>query len=828
MLSDLRYALRQLLHNPGFTFIAVLTLALGIGANTAVFSLVNASLLRPLPYPESSRIVELQELNLKRGYRLSVSYPNFEDWFLRQKSLSALAFCTVQPSNLRTEQGADRISIAFVGHQLFNAYGVLPVRGRNFEKSDDLAGSAPTVILTHQAWEKRFGAEPGILGRQISLADVNATVIGILPKDFFAYQNVEVFMAVGPMANALFLTNRSNHMDSMVLARLAPGISLEVAKEDLAKVGAGLEREYPSDNKGRGISVTPLQERLGGGSRQNLMLLLGAVGMVLLIACVNVANMLLSKASARAREIAIRGALGAGRSRIIRQLLTESLLLSLVGGLSGLLLGHLLYDFMATLIPWEMRVLSGGEAPGFDWRVAAFLLGVTGLTGLAFGLLPALQLTRDLQGAGLSERQGTGKGRKLGRFRASDVLVVTEIALAAMLLIGATLLIRSLWTLRSEKLGFDSSRLITLRLANPERRLGNDTVRAQLLYEEALKRVAALPGVESVGLTSIVPFSGANSSIMFNLPDRPMPAQGEFPDVQIQSVAPSYFQSLGLPLLKGRVFALSEHRPKVPKGKVGMDVILAAYKDFQMEGVVSRAFAEKYWPGQDPVGKRIRLGNAEMCFGTIEIVGVCADSSQYRLDQRNQEALFVPFRQFCPPLDYGMLIRTHQDPKPLINQVRQCLRDFSKDDPVYDLQLQEERIEGSISGRDFNSRLFAIFAVVAAVLALVGIYGVLAFTVSRRTREFGIRLALGARNGQILSSVLNRGLALALIGVAAGLVGAWFCARFIESQLYGTDATSPAIYLGTALAVLIASLLACFIPARRATRVDPVVALRSE
>jgi putative ABC transport system permease protein len=827
-MTDLRFALRTLVKTPGFTVVIILTLALGIGANTALFSVINTTLLRPLPYKDAERLVELNTTT-KTGGSMSPSYPDFLEFKKRQRAFDSLSALYTTPTNLTTNQGTERVSTAFVDHDFFRVFGVAVAAGSDFSEEDDRPASAPLVLISHDAWQKRFGGAPDMIGRQILLAGKSVTIAGILPGSFHAFRPAEFYTSLSPFVQGFYMEHRNNHYgDFSVIGRLKSGVSMEAARSEMAALAASLEKTYPETNSGNGASLTSLQERLGGGSRETLYILLGAVGMVLLIACVNVANMLLSRACAREREMAVRAALGASRMRIVRQLLSESLLLAGAGGIIGIIFGQWLYSTLGSLIPYNMRVLSeGSTASPLDWRVISFSLAVSMITGIAFGLAPAWQLSHASPHDALKERSSSGS-RRIGRFRISDILVVTEVALAAMLLIGAGLMIRSVWSLKEQSLGFQPEHLITLKIASPASRMNNDWTRAQAFYEQASEVVRALPGVESVGIVNNHAFDYGNNSIMFYLRDKSVPAPGEFPTVRNKAVDPDYFKTLGIAIIRGRVFERTERRPPIPPGAEDMGVIMRAYRDFVIDGMVSKSFANHYWPNEDAVGKVIRLGTPETPYGWVQITGVVDDSTQYSLKQQNKEELFLSFRQWSPPLDFGLVIKARGDPAPLVSSIRKALQDFSKLDPVYSIKLQTALIENSLYGQKFNSQLFGFFAAVALALSLIGIYGVLSFAVSRRTREFGIRIALGAEENQVLGGVLLRGLKLIVPGIVIGLSAAWMLGRMIQSQLYGITPTDPSTYALVALVLLFTALVACWLPARRATRVNPVEALRAE
>jgi len=826
-MHHLRFAIRSFLKTPGFTAAILLTLALGIGANIGLFSVINATLLRPLPYPEPARLVELIEHN-KDGFGMSVAYPNFADWKEQQRCFTQLSLFHARASDLAIDGVTQRVQAGYVDADFFRALGVNIVLGRNFTREDDRSASPIVVLLTHESWQKRFGADPSIVGRHLVLAGHEATVVGVLPENFRFYREMELYVTLAPFVAELYMTDRQNHNDAAGIARLREGVSLDQAREEMAAVAAHLEAAYPKTNAGIGVSLQPLQERVSGRVRSSLLLLFGAVGMVLLIACVNVANMLLSKASARGREMAIRTALGAGRRDLLQQLLIESLLLAVVGSLAGLVVGQWLFGAFGSLIPYEQQMLGAALSnPFLDWRVILFVTGITLFTGIGFGLFPALQLTRAMPAEALKERSGTG-AQAPGRLRVSDVLVVAEVSLATMLLIGAGLMIRNLHQLKSASLGFDSDRLVTLKIASPSLRMGGVTERVVNFYEQAAEALRRLPGVETVGITNRIPYDFTDSTMIFHLRDAPLPEPGRFPATSVRSVDPEYFRALGIRPIQGALFTREKALIPIPPGKPDMPAILAALREHSMKGVVSQSFARRHWPDSSAVGKVIRLGIPEAAYGWVEIVGVVPDIRLQSVEQDFLDELYLPFRQWAVPVDFGLVVRVSGDPEAMLPVIREAIQAYAPQDPAYALRVQRLQVEQSLSDRRFNSLLLGFFALLAVGLSLIGIYGVLAFAINQRTREIGVRMALGASSEQVLLQVLRRGLSLIVPGILLGLLGAWALSRWLQSQLHGLQATDPLTYVLTALILLVASVAACWLPARRATRIDPVEALRSE
>jgi predicted permease len=826
-MNHLRFAVRSFLKTPGFTIAILLTLALGIGANIGLFSVINATLLRPLPYPDSARLVELIEQN-KDGFGMSVAYPNFVDWKERQGCFAQLALFHASASDLAIDGVTQRVQAGYVDADFFRTLGVNLVLGRNFTREDDRSASPIVVLLTHESWQKRFGADPAIVGRRLVFAGHEATVVGVLPENFRFYREMELYVTLAPFVAELYMTDRQNHNDAAGIGRLRDGVTLAQAREEMSAIAKHIEEANPKTNAGIGVRLQPLQERVSGRVRSSLLLLFGAVGMVLLIACVNVANMLLSKASARGREMAIRTALGAGRRDLIQQLLTESLLLAVVGSLAGLMVGQWLFGAFGALIPYEQQMLGAALAnPFMDWRVILFVVGITLFTGIGFGLFPALQLTRAMPAEALKERSGTG-AHAPGRLRVSDGLVVAEVALATMLLIGAGLMIRNLHNLKSTSLGFDSDRLVTLKIASPNLRMGGVTESVVNFYEQAAEALRKLPGVESVGITNRVPYDFSDSTMIFHLRDAPLPEPGRFPATSVRSVDPEFFRAMGIRPVQGSLFTREKALIPIPSGKPDMPAILAALREHSMKGVVSQSFARRHWPDSSAVGKVIRLGIPEAAYGWVEIVGVVPDIRLQSVEQEYFDELYLPFRQWAVPVDFGLVVRVSGDPEGMLSTIRDAVQAYAPQDPVYALRVQRVQVEQSLSDRSFNSLLLGFFALLAVGLSLVGIYGVITFAINQRTREIGVRMALGASAEQVLRQVLLRGLTLIVPGILLGLLGAWALSRWLQSQLHGLKATDPSTYVLTALILLGSALAACWLPARRATRIDPVEALRSE
>ncbi len=837
MLSDLRFAFRQFVKAPGFTAIVLLTLALGIGANTAIFSLVNATFFRALPYPAPEQLVHLSESSAQWD-DMSVSYPNFLDWCSSQDVFSALAIYRADGLKLKTPAGAEHVAVLQVSADFFRAVGVHPAQGRDLTAGDDRAGAAPVLWLSDPAWHRYFAAAPDLVGQTVLLDGQPTTVAGILPAGFRFQRNADVYAPIDPVADRQFMRERGNHNGTSVLARLKPGVTLAAAKTQMLALASRLQQQYPKDNAGIGLRLVPLREHLAGQARANFFLLLGAVGFVLLIACVNVANMLLARSFSRAREMAIRTALGATRRDLMRQLLVESLLLAVAGSALGVIAGSWGYDMVGRLMPWEMRLLMA-DAGGLDGGVLAFVVALALVTGVGFGLAPAWQLSH-------VDPNDALKNTKLavrtffGRVHLSDALVVAQIALALILLVGAGLLIRSFSRLAATDIGLQPDRVLTLRIGTPaQASLKHDPLAMIAYYERLLARVQPLPGVESAAFASSLPYTwNASSSSMFR-PDRPTPAPGKYLSISNHVVTTGYFHALGIPLLRGELFNGHEPQPQMPAGEeLSLALIPKIYAGIELSCVISQRMADELWPGENPVGKPLQLGTLDLHLPRARVIGVVGNTTQFGAERGVAPECYFLLRQWPAAMYFHLVVRV-ASPKPgedatpgdssaLAASIRATLHEAAPDEPVFDVQPMATRVADFSSDRRFNTGLFAFFAGTALLLAVIGIYGVLACLVGQRTREIGIRIALGAQRGDLLRGVLLRGLALALPGVLLGLGGAWAGSRFLQSQLFGVTGNDLPAYLAGALLLILAALLACLVPARRATRVNPIEALRSE
>jgi predicted permease len=808
LLKDVRYAARVLLRQPGFTLVAVVTLALGIGANTAIFTVIDAALLRSLPYKDPARLVHLWETKRSRDFeQREASYPDFQDWRGQSGGVfDGVAGYAQRQFTLVDGGEAIRTRGATVTSNFFDLLGVKTEAGRTFLEGEDAPGAQRTVVLSHGLWLRRFGGERGMAGRQVTLDGESYTVVGVLPAGFQFAKLGDVDMWT-PLAPTPEVAARRYMHWLRVIARLRPGISLDTAQAQMMTVAERIEADDAASHAGVGIRVVPLQEEIVGPIRPVLLLLLGAVGFVLLIACTNVANLLLARSSARRKEMAIRAALGASRWRVVRQLLTESVLLSLAGGATGLVLALWGVDALVAAIPAaQLTQMPYLRSLSLNTEVLLFACALSLATGVLFGLMPAVAASRsDLQEA---MKEGGRNSGSRGSHRLRDVLVVAEVALALVLLVGAGLLLKSLAVMLRVDPGFDTQNLLTMRLALPPDRY-NENAKAARYYEELLRRVSALPGVRGVTETSNLPLAGEGGTGTPQVVGRAT-GEGEMGESHLRTVSANYFDVMGIPVLKGRAF--------VERDKADAPGVL----------LVNKTFAERIFPGEDPLGRRVtfKWSAAEPPF---EIVGVVGDEKVTSLDARTTPVIYFHEQQ-SPDSSVALIVRAGADPAALAGTVRAELHTLDAEVPVFSVQTMEQVVAGSRATfmRRYPAYLTVVFACVALLLALVGIYGVISYAVTQRTHEIAIRVALGARGRDVLRLVLGHGLLLALAGVGLGTAGALALTRLISGLLFGVSAADPIVYGLVSLLLLAVALAACLAPARRATKVDPMAALRYE
>ncbi len=803
LIQDLKFGLRTLAKSPGFTVVALLTLALGIGANTAIFSVVNGVLLQPLPYPDANRLVMTYESNGS-----SLAYPNFLDWRRENHCFTDIAAFRWNDLILTGSGQPEHLSGEFVSASFFPVLGINPSLGRNFLPEEDRLGAGGVVMLSYGLWQRRFGASPDILGKSLTLNARNYTVIGILPRDFrFRYQG-ELFVPLGQWDD-VGLRDRHFHTGLEGVARLKPGVTLAAAEAEMNVIAGQLAKLYPDTNTGHGVRLVPMREDIVSHGRNTLLLLLGAVGFVLIIACANVANLLLAQSTARQREFAIRVALGASRKRVIGQLLTQSVLLAGGAGALGLLLAFWGTQLVLVAFP---DVVPRTQAVTIDPYVLLFTLTVSVLTGVLFGLAPAFHSSSVHPQESLKEG---GRGSGGGRRRTEGVFVALEVGIAVVLLAGAGLMIQSMWRLWRVDTGFDTHRVLAARVGVSPTEMGNGAS-IRLAYRQMVDRVASAPGVVAAALTSLVPLSGHNSEIGVWLGRRPQPPEEEMNSVLFYVTTPDYLRVMGIPLLEGRFFNERDTTASPP-------VV-----------VIDEAMAKHMFPGEDPLGKEINM----MVVGAVQIVGVAGHVKHWGLDSddtaHTRDEMYFPFLQIpdkiMPGIVVGadLLVRTAADPSAAISAVRAQVAGATNDQPMYDVESMEQIISLSLAERRFTMLLLVIFAGTAMALASVGIYGVMSYSVTRRTHEFGVRMALGATRGAVLRLVVREGMALAAAGTAVGLAAAFGLTRLLASLLYGVRPTDPVTLVAVSLLLGGIAFVACYIPAWRATRVDPLVALRYE
>ncbi|MET0645648.1 MAG: ABC transporter permease [Pyrinomonadaceae bacterium] len=809
LLKDVKYATRALLRQPGFTLVAVLTLALGIGANTAIFSVIDATLLRSLPYRDPGRLVHLWETKPSRDFeRREASYPDFLDWRAQGGEVfEGLAGYRPQPVTLADAGEATRARGAAVTSNFFELLGVGAVAGRTFVEGEDGLEARRVAVLSHGFWRRRFGGDAAAVGREVTLDGQAFTVVGVLPADFhFALLgDTEVWTPLAPTPDAA--SRRYMHW-LKVIGRLKDGVSLEGAQAHLATVALRIERDDPGAHAGVGLRGVVLQDEFVGPVRPVLFVLLGAVGFVLLIACTNVANLLLARSAARQKEVAIRSALGASRWRVVRQLLTESVLLSLAGGAAGLVLALWGVDLLVSLIPaGQLAQMPYLRSLSLSRDVLLFAMGLSLSTGVLFGLTPALSASRaDLQGA---LKEGGRSTVSRGSRRLRDLLVVAEVALALVLLVGAGLLMKSLVMMLQVDPGFDTRNLLTMRVALPPSRYSEDGT-ATRFYDEMLRRLSAVRGVRGAALTSNLPLAGDGGTGTPQVVGSPLPAS-ELTEAHLRTVSANYFEVMGVPVVRGRAFA--------ERDDAAAPTVL----------LINKTFAERVFPNEEAVGRRLTFRfTGETQF---EVVGVVGDEKVTSLDARTTPVVYFHSRQDSYFDSAALILRTDvPDPLALASAVRHEVRALDAEVPVYAVQTLEQMVAGSRAAfmRRYPAYLTGVFACVALLLALVGIYGVVSYAVAQRTHEIAVRVALGARTRDVLRLVLGHGLLLALGGIALGAAGALALTRLISGLLFGVSAADPAVYGLVALLLAAVALLACLVPARRATKVDPMVALRYE
>jgi putative ABC transport system permease protein len=801
LVQDIRYAARLLLRSPGFTIVAVAALALGIGANTAIFSVVNTLLLRPLPYADADRLAVVWEQNLPRDKKDNVVSPgNFIHWREMNHTFTDLAAVSLTFRTTLTGQGdATELPVQYISGSLFGILGARPQIGRDFTPQEDAPGIR-VITISDRLWRQRFGSDPSIVNRTITLDGRSQTVVGVMPPGFSMLdKTVDVWSTIG--FSPASRTPRGRWI--AVVGRLKDGVTMAQAQDDMARVHGELTRLFPDFNTGWTARVVGLREQLTGDVRPALLVMLGAVGFVLLIACANVGNLVLARATARQREMAVRSALGAGRGRLVRQMLAESVLLSMVGAGAGLLLAWWATMALRTTVAARLPV-ERLEQVGIDGRVLLFTIAAALFSALVFGIAPALsstgaRLTDTMKDGGRSGTAGRGA-------RVRGAFVVVEMALALVLLVGAGLLMRSFVMLLHVDPGFDPSHTVTMKVSIPQAKYA-DAARQQAFFNQLFERIDALPGVKAAGGTSFLPLAGLGAATGFEIVSQPKPAAGQEPVTDVRVVTHMYFDAMGVPLLRGRSFDARDAGTAVRRV------------------IINQALAKQYFRDEDPLGKRIVVSWNDP--GPDEIVGVVGDVRQQDLQSEARATIYWPPARFTYPF-MTIAIRTAGDPRGVVSGAVTALHGLDPDVAAADVRTMADVIDISVAERRMTMLLLSIFAVLALVLAAVGIYGVIGYSVTQRTQEIGIRMALGAPRSTVLRMVVGQAMGLALAGVAAGAVGAWVLTRLMATLLFGVTPSDPLTFLAVSGLLALVAALAASVPGLRATRVDPVIALRSE
>jgi putative ABC transport system permease protein len=795
--QDLRYGARMLMKKPGFTLIAVITLALGIGANTAIFSVVNAALIRALPYHNPDRLI-LLSATTRGGGRSFMSLDEMREFQSRAQSLEDVTGFISQSVNLTGGERPDRVRGAYVTANFFQLFNLKPAVGRTFAPGEDRPGAEKVVVVNEKIWQARLGGDSNLSGKKLILNGEPFSVVGVVTSSFRQPFDSEVEVWMGAAA---FPGNTAQRDFRFLfgIGHLKTGVDLARAQAEISAVANQLALAYPGTNAERGAKVEYFREIVVGGLRRMLYLLFAAVGVILLIACANLANLLLARGLSRRREIAVRAALGAGKWRLIRQLLTETSLLGLAGGGLGLLLAQWGLAALRRLPQNFIR----GEEVGVDTNVLLFTLAVAVVTGWLFGLAPAIQLARPELQTMLKEGGRSGEGAKWNRVRGA--FVVTQVALSLLLLVGGGLLIRSFDKLLRVAPGFNPENLLTLEYRLPRNKYQQSEAQWNF-HRQVVRRIREVPGVESVSLVRGLPFSGNGGSAGLILPDREIPPKGQEPVVRFETAMSNYFETIGIPLIKGRVF---DERDQLNTSRVFL---------------INQTMARRFWPDQDPVGKQIKIDDNG---ATGAVIGVVGDTKQYLLEEEAQPQMYEAYSQ-SPGIFATVVVRTTVEPMSLAEPVRQAVWKVDGDQPMWKIRTLESLIDRSVADKRFLMALMGVFAALALALTVIGLYGVMSYAVSQRTQEIGVRMALGAGARNIHRMVLRQGMTLALIGVAFGLAASWLLTRLMANLLFGVSATDPLTFGSISFLLTIVALLACWIPARRAMKVDPIIALRYE
>jgi putative ABC transport system permease protein len=806
LIKDIQYGLRGLLKHPGFTAIAIITLALGIGANTAIFSVVNAVLLRPLPYPQPDQLVRLGESTLLKGTFESVTAGNFLDWRAQAQTFAGMSAIRYEGFNLTGADRPERITGVIANSNFFSVMQVQPFLGRAFIPDDEKSGDARVAVIGYGLWLRRFAADPSVTTRRLTINGKEVAIVGVMPPGFDFPGEAQIWVpAHGAVPEHILRPTVDMSQDRgsgylETIARLKPGVTMDQAQAELNTIAERLAKQYPDSNQGRGVKLISLREEVVGDVRGTLLILFGAVGFVLLIAGSNVANLLLARGATRQKEIAIRRALGASRARLVRQLLTESVLLTFMGGALGMLVAQWSMRPLLSLAPAGVHGLTDTR---IDSRVLLFTLGLSLIAGLLFGLLPALQVSKTSLNDSLKE-SARGSGSSPGRNRARTLLIVSEVSLSLVLLVGAGLVIKSFIRVQQVDPGFQTASIQTVRLTLPATKYPEKTQQAEF-FHQVIEDLEANPGVELASAISRLPLTPGNSNRSIQIEGQPPAAPGEAIVADYRAISPNYFRTMGIPVLRGRDF--TDRDDANAPGTV----------------IINDQLARKVFPNSDPLGKRLKVEGDE---NWLEVVGVTGNVKHFGLDSETHAEMYVSYRKY--PWPFMSVVTRARGGVDLSNAIRTSIWRIDRDEPIPEVLTMELMVSRSLASRRLNMMLLGIFGALALVLAAIGIYGVISHSVSQRTHEIGLRMALGARTSDVIKLVLKHGMTPALAGVAAGLVGAFALTRLMRSLLFGVTPTDFLTFASVAVALLIVALLACYIPARRATKVDPLVALRYE
>ncbi len=807
LLADIRFGLRMLRKSPGFTAVAMLTLALGIGANTAVFSLVYAVLLQPLPYKNPARLVVLNETTPKVG-TVSVSYQNFLDWRTQSHSFSQMTAVHQSNFNLAGISQPENISGDAVSPEYLSMMGVRPFLGRDFSASEDKAGTAPIVLLGYSLWQSHFGGDPDAVGKTISLDGRAFTIVGVLPADYRGFDKTDVMLPIGVWVtdNPEGASSRGERGDMVAIGRLAPGVTFQQAKTEMEGIAARLAKEYPATNDRFGVALQAIRDAFVGDAKPAIFLLFAAVLFVLLIACANVANLFLVRGASRTKEVALRIALGASSGRIIRQMLTESFVLSFLGGVLGVALAVAGNRGIAELIPQDMMPPGGVNLNG---AVFGFASVVVILAAFLFGLAPALHATRpdvqvELKEGGRTASAGAAQNRLRG------ALAVAEISLALILLVGAGLMMKSLYLLLQVDPGFRTDRVLTLTMDLRTQQYAKDAAVLNF-WQALLDRVRALPGVESAAVGTVVPLTESHSRSDVTIEGMAAPAPGDYPHPDVHLVSPGYAETLGIPLLRGRAFTDQDN------------------ENAPLVGMINLMVARRFFPKEDPIGKRFMFGHPSTANPPkwFTVIGVLGDTKLYGLANPARFEVYIPLRQ-RPTSTMTLAVKSGANPTALTSSIREAVQSIDKDQPIFAITTMKQLESNSVATRRMTLVLLGLFSGLALILGAIGIYGVISYSVAQRTHEIGVRIALGSPRRDVFRMIVGQGLRLAGIGVTFGIVAAFGLARLMSSLLFGVSAADFETFAGVVALLLFVALLACYVPARRAMRVDPIVALRYE